>query len=437
MRGAVVTFCLAAFACGEPEIPAELLWCAELDPSLWRAPGIAVGSGVVVRTGASGLDVLDARTGDDLWSVVGDFERPLPGIADGVVYANLPPDAVAAYRAADGAPLWKQELGDLGGDSGRTRNVYVARPGNTRAKEARELLPAEWTDLYLYGRHVPEWNRTIVATHRGNIVALDEKGRRRWRASGSSSFLVAAELRLVFTSRKDEDRRLVALDADTGEDVWSTPAEGTIAAVSDGRLLVAAQPVFNGRIDGRLQAFDAKSGRRLWTFRPPLPVAGEATDAETGETVRHEKVTVRRGTISHPGDETSLGGVQVAAGGEIVMTSARAFRFGLKASDGTMLWKMPREGIRLANVERDGFVWGVSDRAEIVAVDPRDGLVAGTIKLSKLKAAEAAPKLRVERGSLPPTEEMGDLSWPVFDGDVCYVTAASGWTIAIRIPPFR
>lgn len=391
---------------------------------------------MVVRTGASGLDVLDAETGEDLWSVAGDFERPLPGIAGGVVYSNLPPDAVVAYRAADGAPLWKQELADLGGDSGRTRNVWVVRPGGARTKETRELLPSEWTDLYLHGQHVPEWNRTIVATRRGNIVALDEKGRRRWRASGSGFFRVAAEVRLVFTSRRDDEgSRLVALDADTGEDVWSTPADGSdIDAVSNGRLFVTAEPCVDGRIDGRLQAFDAETGRRLWTFRPPVP--GEAS-AEAGETVRHENVTVRRGTISHPGDETRLGGVQVAAGGEIVMTSVRAFRFGLKASDGTMLWRMPREGIRLANVERDGLLWGVSDRGEIVAVDPRDGLVAGTIKLSRLRAAEDAPKLDVQRSDRPPAAELGDLSAPVFDGDVCYMTTASGWTIALRIPSFR
>ena len=46
-------------------------------------------------------------------------------------------------------------------------------------------------------------------------------------------------------------------------------------------------------------------------------------------------------------------------------------------------------------------------------------------------------KLLVRRGGRPPAAEFGDLSAPVFLGDVCYLTSASGWTIALRVPPFR
>ena len=336
----------------------RLLWWKQLGVALTCAPRIAAGDGVVVRSGPSGLDVLDARTGAVLWSAAGSFEKPLPGIAGGVVYLNRPPDAVAARRAGDGEPLWVHEVADLGGDSGKTHNVYVTRNGS-RAKEARPLLPTEWTDRYLTTIHVPEWSRTLVATAGGNIACLGPNGQRIWCVGKSGQWpppRVAPDLGLVFAEGNEDGQRLLALDAETGKTRWSVPLQGLswiAGAVSKGTLLVTADPGVDGRIDGRLHAFDARTGALLWTFRPPVPAAYDVPDPHT------------------------------------------------------------------------------------VGVDPRDGNVVLAIDLMKLDAAEEAPKLLVQRGDLPPAEELGDLSAPVFDGDVCYVTAASGWTIALRIPPFR
>lgn len=146
----------------------RLLWCTQLGQCLMWNPRVAVGDGVVVRTGPSGLDVLDARTGAALWSLTGAFEKPLPGIAGGLVYANRPPDAVAAYRAHDGRPVWAHELGDLGGDSGRTRNVSVHDKNGFRKGE-RPLPPAEWTDL---SAPVFDGDACYVTTASGWTIAL-------------------------------------------------------------------------------------------------------------------------------------------------------------------------------------------------------------------------------------------------------------------------
>ena len=102
-----------------------------------------------------------------------------------------------------------------------------------------------------------------------------------------------------------------------------------------------------------------------------------------------------------------------------------------------LLWAVPLGGTRLASVEKDGLVFGTSNRGEIVALDPKDGSIARRIDIAKLEAAKDAPKIIVQRGALPAKAEFGDLSAPARLGDVFYVTTAAGWTIALRIPPFR
>jgi outer membrane protein assembly factor BamB len=357
-----------------------------------------------------------------------------------VVYASRPPDATAAYRAADGQALWIHEVADIGGDSGRTYSIGVLR-GTTRTKETRPLRPEEWTDLRMQACHVPGWGLTIVVTGDGNVAAIDGKGQRTWvsdvaRRRWSLPPAVAADLGLVFAGGWGDGSELVALDANSGARRWSVAVRGLNGIASaGGRVFAPAIPEVDGRIDGRLHAFDAGTGERIWTFRPgaAAPKAREDGVVE----IQAGGVTVRRGQIHHPGDETRMWQARAAAGGSIVITEVPARRFALDASDGKVLWAEPVGGIRLGAAERDGLVWGTSEAGEIVAIDPRDGTVARRIDLTKLEAAEDAPKLVVRRGIGPPADELGDLSEPAFDGDVCYVTSASGWTIALRIPPFR
>lgn len=423
----------------------RLLWWTELGQCLMWGANVAAGEGLLVRSGESGLDVLDARTGALRWSLPGTFHRPLPGIAKGVVHASRPPDALAAYGATDGELIWVHEVGDIGGDSGREHSVWVSR-GTTAKKETRPLPPEQWSDLRMQMLHVPAWDRTIVVTTGGKVAAIDAKGQRMWATdvthgkwAATHYPTVAEDLGLLFTGGWGDGRRLVALDAKTGEVRWSVPVEGLngmSATVAKGRLFATAAPEVDGRIDGRLHAFDAGTGERIWTFKTPAPAVAGAAGTGVVE-IQAGNQTVRRGQISHEGDETRMWQARAVAGGEVVITEVPACRFGLRASDGEVRWTKPAEGIRLGTAEKHGLVWGASDRGEIVGIDPRDGTIARRIDITKLEAAEDAPKLLVRRGARPPAAELGDLTPPVFQGDVCFVTSESGWTIALRIPPFR
>lgn len=114
-----------------------------------------------------------------------------------------------------------------------------------------------------------------------------------------------------------------------------------------------------------------------------------------------------------------------------------AFRFGLRAADGEVLWSAPHGGTWLADTGKDGLLYGGSDRGELIAIDPQTGAVVRRIDLASLAPDDKVATLPVRRGALPPAAELGELSAPRFLGDVCYLSAASGWTVAVRLPLFQ
>lgn len=106
-------------------------------------------------------------------------------------------------------------------------------------------------ELWLFDPEVPgEWNINVCC-------GLDNRGAAAWNG------------KIIFGTL---DGRLIALDAVTGEEVWSTQAtpEGSYsitgaARVAEGRVFIGSA---GGEFDvrGHLDAYDAESGERLWRF---------------------------------------------------------------------------------------------------------------------------------------------------------------------------
>jgi glucose dehydrogenase len=102
------------------------------------------------------------------------------------------------------------------------------------------------------------------------------------------------------------DSKLVALDAKTGKVLWSTdiadPEKGyseTMApVVVDGKVLIGTNGGEYG-IRGFVKAFDAKSGKLLWTFYtiPRRAMKGWATDDATGRNMKRD-IARRKPTCS-------------------------------------------------------------------------------------------------------------------------------------------
>ena len=410
----------------------RLLWSQRLEPSLVAMPNVTAGTNVVLVTGNRGLHALDVRNGSVLWSKPGVYWHAAPGAVSEVVYAHRPPDSVAAYRARTGGLLWAHSLKDLDGDAGRTQRVWRVE----RGPYERDLARWQWSDLRLRTRFVPEWRSLVI-----NCAAVTFEGKRTWSADLGASRKIATtyasldlKRELVFTAgRLDGTKHLYALRRADGQVAWQVPVPG-LRRIGPGRVrdrvFVAAHPWVNERWDGRLYCHDAATGRRLWTFRPKPP--GAQPDRPT-ETILTRNRRIRTGEVRHPGDETWLGGLHLVAG--VLIVHNRAERFGLQPKNGEIIWRRPVGSIALAGVEHRGLVYGL-DGNDLVALDPATGRVRRRVDLGALRPAHDVPKIVVQRGHLPARSELGAVSPPRFVGDVCHLATASGWVIAVRVPPF-
>jgi len=420
----------------------QLLWWRREACSLLARPGVVAHGAVLLLRGDMGLVALDPRDGEQLWAKVGIYYKDIPGVHGDVVYAARPSESLAAYRVRDGRPLWSHALADVDGDSGRTRRVY--RDGKGPFTEPVPL--AKQTDQRLSTLLVPGLQRLFVTTPWRYCIGLSLEGKRLWVADVGSTGgtvttppCVTSELGLVFTGGMvGEVLHLCALRAADGSSAWKIPMPG-LNDVGPRRVrdhvFVTGWPRVGGRWDGRLYAYDAKTGRQRWMFRPEPPPRQGARPTEIVETDR-DRGHIRTGYISHPGDETWLFGTRLVAGGTILITENRTFRYGLRVEDGKALWRQPVGETWISSVEHGGRVYGGSHKGELLAFDPRTGAVVRRIDLARLRPAEDVPKIVVQRGHLPAEAELGRLSVPCFLGDVCYLAAASGWVMALRLPPF-
>ena len=416
----------------------RLLWWRRERPCVLTRPGIYADRSVVLLRGDNGLIALDYRSGKRLWVKVGVFYKDVPGVLGDVVYAHRPSDGLAAYRIHDGGLLWSHTLADVDGDSGKRQRIHRMGEGTF----TQDIPLADQSDSRLATLLVPDLKRLFVTTPWRYCMALSLKGKRLWVADvgkgrATTPPCVNPALELVYTGGTvGEVPHLFALRTVDGTTAWEVPVPG-LHDVGPRRIrhhvFVSARPRVEERWDGRLHCYDAKTGERRWTFRPEPPQRQSARPTETVET---DLGHVRTGHISHPGDETWLRGTRLVAGGTILITENRAFRYGLRVEDGEVLWRHPVSDTWASSVEKDNRVYGGSQKGELIAFDPGTGAIVRRIDLSQLRPAAEVPKIVVQRGDLPPAAELGRISVPSFVGDVCYLATASGWVIALRLPPF-
>jgi hypothetical protein len=142
-------------------------------------------------------------------------------------------------------------------------------------------------------------NRRTLAT----AVALSDKLKRQWTFRPPSAAHPTAPVTaggLVFAG--DESGVLRALDATSGKVKWQAYTAGAIfqpPAVWEGRVYV-------GAADGRIYAFEAATGRRLWTFLAApdhrwIPVYGklQSTWPVAGGVVVEDGVLYAAAGIAH------------------------------------------------------------------------------------------------------------------------------------------
>lgn len=226
-----------------------------------------VQSGVVYAGASDGLlYALDLASGAFRWAFAArDAIAASPAVADGVVYAACEGRRLYAVDAGTGRLLWQAATGGplaaapvVAGDS-----VYAG--GDDRK-------------LYVFDR---------------------QTGQRRWTFATAGAVTAAPAIAGEVVYLADRKKTVYALKATTGrpggEALWSArlPDDAISAPVPVGTLLYVAS-------SSRLYALDARSGKRVWTYRSgsslrgdPLVVGGHvlirrehdvlALDAATGQ----------------------------------------------------------------------------------------------------------------------------------------------------------
>jgi len=263
----------------------DTLWTAPGDAleSDWTFTSPAVAKGIVylgINRPAAEIWAFDAVTGATVWRSGASVSNinGSPTVADGVVYAATTDDQVLALDAATGAKIWDVKPGGGRGSGFYSTPSVVA--GHVYATSLNGQVYAlradtgatEWTfTTGAINSSSPAVSGGVVylSSRNGFVYALDAlTGTQRWRtrygtgilASFLSSPSVSGGVVYVGTNN---DRRLLALNAATGRQLWAARTGGAVLSSP----AVANGVVYVGSDDRNVYAYAANNGRRLWSAR--------------------------------------------------------------------------------------------------------------------------------------------------------------------------
>lgn len=242
---------------------------------------------------------------------------------------------------------------------------------------AREIKPQEFASIARVGDHV------YTGSAGGRFFSLHAlDGRVRWQekvGSVSSRPAVAGTLLYVGT----DDGELVALDMQTGQQVWKHEGRGPVL---ESPVIVGDMVVFSNEAD-QVYALDARKGTVRWSYKGETP----------------EEYTLR----GHAG---------VAAAGELLYTGfANGTLVALRAQTGSVAWLTTLKGDsdRFVDVDSTPVVVGdtvyvTSSSGGVWAIDGTTGLV----------------RWRVTLEGATPSAGVGAAGGIATDGERLYVAAA-------------
>ncbi len=259
------------------------------DPwDFWLSSPAIAGGRVVFGSSDGHVYALDAATGRPLWTYDARISvHSPPAITDGRVFIGTWDTRLLALDAADGHLLWRFQ-GGKDAKNGVLQGM-VAAPA------------VDGGTVYMGARD-------------GFLYAFDAaSGAMRWRYDAHGSWVVASvavDGATVYTATSDTTK-FIALDKATGRERVGV----------DMRVWTYASPVVAGRVafaaamDGRLYAFDARTGKRLWQWRSPEGAA----DAED---VLDARGSLRTTRLFAPGVQLQAAVEKVKALGAFVATPA-------------------------------------------------------------------------------------------------------------------
>lgn len=408
--------------------------------------------------GAPVLLALDLATGEELWRTALDglYEYGTPAIADGLVYlgttgtgsaATPTPEAgigptlaesrdgyLVALDAETGVERWRYHSGRSGYLSPAVSDgtVYIGSVDGTLHAVDAKTGEGRWTyAVESSGEVLSASSPTVVddlvfiGSNLGVVHALDaETGTERWQAkvgwaSPTTAAVVDGTLYVVAPGGKDDvapnprfetgispmqaDWRLVALDAETGEQRWSveiSPARIGVPPVVAGELVLVGGVGSEGE---EILALDAKDGSEVWRVSA----------------------------------EDAVGNPPVVAGGVAVSGSFDSGVTARDAATGRIIWRVETGGgITTSAFVADGVIVVGSADGNLYAITGTDGAIGTPVAtpapdgdLSGLTECDIDP-LPAVTTETPPE---GEWPTPVSDGDVTPAASLVPVTDAQRI----
>ncbi|MFA5487745.1 MAG: outer membrane protein assembly factor BamB [Candidimonas sp.] len=154
----------------------------------------------------------------------------MPTVLDGYVYAAAPNGRVSKIDLASGRVIWQT-------DTGMNLSAGAGSDGRT----------------------------TVAAAADGNVVALDENGREKWRVRATSEVAVPPVVGAGVVVVRSSDYRIQAFDANSGEALWDVQRPGpALALKASMQMRIVDDLLMAGLPNGRLIAIHAPTGSVQW-----------------------------------------------------------------------------------------------------------------------------------------------------------------------------
>ena len=276
------------------KVPVEVKWKLRVRGRTSTAP--VVRDGRVYLGDILGIYCLKLDTGEEVWR--SDYKCPLPGsptVANGVLYAYVtnretPGEVRPWYRylvaldADSGKELWKIEAPAYSPFPVAGRGVLYFGAGDqalycVSAKTGRELWKKP--SLYMWDSRVVYTPNRVYATVNGGMTALNPRnGKEIWsrqKRGPGSGFSPVVNGRIFVAYANDTlspQSWLEALDAATGEKLWSFTPDGWVTmdpVAWDGNVFFGTMNLSSdpSRKSGDFYVLDAETGKLKWQFHSP------------------------------------------------------------------------------------------------------------------------------------------------------------------------
>lgn len=207
--------------------------------------GLAIDGGkLIVATGFGQIAALDPSTGRKLWETsVRTPVRASPTARDGQIFVIGSDGRVFSLSSTDGSELWSFR--------GLPQTTRIISDPSPAVAHGTVVVPYPSGDLVALNvaDGLPAWSDSLASTRASSLGSMSDVSRPVF-ASG-----------IVYAI--GHSGRLVAIEAKTGERLWTQDVPGTQMPAISGTTMFVVDT------QSQIRAIDGRSGQTLWTVKLP------------------------------------------------------------------------------------------------------------------------------------------------------------------------